>query len=112
MLRKAYEGSYYTIEGAGGDPKEWKDGFAEMLAERGIGSITKWIEFTGKDMNDEFHLTGKNRYPDNFHFMAFPFDGLDVNKLAMFKLQMRDRWFDDIVDNNARREMMAAGTEG
>ena len=43
--------------------------------------------------------------------MAFPLDGLDVNKLAMFKLQMRDRWFDDIVDNNARRELAAAGME-
>lgn len=111
MLRKAYEGSYYTITGAGGDLQKWKDGYAEMLAERGIGAITKWIEFTGKDMNDEFGLTGTNRYPDDLHFLAFPLDGLDDSRLAIFKLQMQDRWFDDIVDNNARREILAAGVK-
>ena len=111
MLRKAYDGSYYTIQGAGGDLQEWKDGYANMLAERGIGTITKWVEFQGKDMNTEFDLTGNNRYPDRLHFLAFPLDGLDVNKLAIFKIQMGDRWFDDIVDNNARRQKEAAGLE-
>ena len=104
ILRAAYEGSYYTIEGAGGDPQEWKDGIGSALREQGIGEVTKWISFTGKDMNDEFNLTGSNRYPDSLHFLAFPLDGLDISKLAMFKLMMGDRWFDDIVDNNARRE--------
>lgn len=104
MLRAAYEGSYYTIEGAGGDPQEWKEGIGAMLREQGIGEIAKWICFTGKDMNDEFNLTGSNRYPDNLHFLAFPLDGLDISKLAMFKLRMGDRWFDDIVNNNASRE--------
>ena len=57
-LRKAYEGSYYTIVGAGGDQQEWKDDYAELLEEQSIGKITEWVAFTGKDMNDEFHLTG------------------------------------------------------
>lgn len=103
-LRRAYDGSYYTITGAGGDLQEWKNGYAAMLEEQSIGTITEWIGFTGKDMNDEFHLTGNNEYPDDLHFLAFPLTGLDVGKLAIFKLQMGDRWFDDIVDNNARRE--------
>lgn len=104
MLRKAYDGSYYTIEGAGGDLNDWKKGLTEALEEQGIGKPSAWITFTGKDMNEEFRLTGTNRYPDNFRFLAFPLDGLDVGKLAMFKLRAGDRWFDDIVDNNARRE--------
>ena len=103
-LKEAYAGSYYTITGAGGDLQEWKDGYASMMREQGIGTITKWIDFTGKDMNDEFNLTGDNRYPDDLRFLAFPLTGLNVGKLAIFKLRMRDRWFDDIVDNNARRE--------
>lgn len=110
-LRKAYDGSYYTIQGAGGDLQEWKDGYASMLADRGIGTISEWIEFSGKDMNVEFGLTGTNRYPDRLHFLAFPLDGLSVDKLALFKIQMGDRWFDDIVDNNARRQMEADGLE-
>ena len=111
LLRKAYEGSYYTISGVGGDEHEWKDGYARMLEERGIGKISMWIEFCGKDMNDEFHLTGNNSYPDDLHFLAFPLDGLDAGKLAIFKLQMGDRWFDDIVDNDRRRQMAADGLE-
>ena len=103
-LRKAYEGSYYTIEGTGGDLQEWKDGYADLMRKESIGKPTEWIEFTGKDMNEEFHLTGDNRYPDDLHFLAFPLDGLDVGKLAIFKLRMEDRWFTDIVDNNAARE--------
>ena len=104
MLRAAYEGSYYTIVGAGGDQKEWQDGYNKMLREQGIGEVTKWIAFTGKAMNEEFSLTGDNKYPDDLHFLAFPLDGLDVGKLAMFKIRMRDRWFDDIVSNNVYRE--------
>lgn len=104
MLKAAYDGSYYTITGAGGDLQEWKDGYAAMLKEQGIGEISKWIDFTGKDMNSEFNLSGNNRYPDELHFLAFSLDGLEIAKLAMFKLKMGDRWFDDIVNNNAARE--------
>lgn len=104
LLKRAYDGSYYTISGAGGEIKDWKDGYAELLCKEGIGTITEWIEFSGKDMNEEFKLTNKNRYPDSFQFLAFPLSGLDVGKLAMFRLRMGDRWFDDIVDNNKARE--------
>lgn len=103
-LRKAYEGSYYTIEGAGGDPNEWKGGYEKLLSDSDIGKPAFWIDFTGKEMNEEFHLTGTNVYPDDLHFLAFPLDDLAAGKLAIFKLNMEDRWFDDIVDNNARRE--------
>lgn len=104
LLQKAYEGSYYTIEGCGGDLEEWKKGYEEQLKIADIGKPIKWIEFTGKDMNEIYNLSGNNRYQDDFHFLAFPLDGLNVGKLAMFKLAMGDRWFDDIVDNNRRKE--------
>lgn len=107
VLRKAYDGSYYTITGAGGDLQEWKDGYASMLAEQEIGVIAEWVDFTGKDMNDEFNLTGTTRYPDDLHFLAFPLNGLNVGKLAIFKIKMGDRWFDDIVDNNAQHNEQA-----
>jgi hypothetical protein len=104
ILRRAYEGSYYTITGCGGPLDEWKSGYEEMMAEAGIGKPTEWVEFTGAEMNYEFELTGDNCYPDDLHFLAFPLTGLNVSKLAMFKLRRGDRWFDDIVDNNMRRE--------
>ena len=62
------------------------------------------MSFKGSAVNAEFGLTGDNRYDDNLTFLAFPLDGLDVGKLAIFKLQMGDRWFDDVVDNDLRRE--------
>ena len=104
LLQLAYEGSYYTITGCGGDLNEWKAGYEKMLADEGIGKPIKWIDFTGKDMNEIYNLTDNNAYPEDLHFLAFPLDGLEVGKLAIFKLTMQDRWFDDIVDNNARRE--------
>lgn len=104
LFEKMYNGSYYTITGAGGDLQEWKDGYTDMLKEQGIGEITEWFEFSGADMNEIYQLNGNNRYPADLHFMAFPLDGLNVSKLAMFKLKMGDRWFDDIVNNNRYRE--------
>jgi len=104
LFKKAYEGSYYTIIGCGGELRDWMDGYEELLTKAEIGKPSEWFEFTGRDMNAEYGLTGNNRYPDDLHFLCFPLDGLAVGKLAMFKLQMGDRWFDDIVDNNARRD--------
>ena len=103
-LDAAYEGWYYTIVGAGGNLEDWKKGIQDLLTKENIGTITKWIDFKGKDMNDKYGLTGDNQYPNDLTFLAFAIDGLDVGKLAMFKLRMGDRWFTDIVDNDRRRE--------
>lgn len=103
IFEKAYNGSYYTIVGCGGSLDDWKDGYTKMLNENGIGTPTEWISFTGRDMNEVYGLTGDNAYKDDLHFLAFPLDGLDVGRLAIFKLVCGDRWFDDIVDNNRRR---------
>ena len=104
ILEEAYNGSYYTITGCGGDLNEWKNGYQELLEKEGIGKITKWVEFTGKEMNEELELSGDNKYPNDLQFLAFNLDGLEISKLAIFKMRMADRWFDDIVDNDRIRE--------
>lgn len=101
---KMYSGSWYTITGVGGDEAEWKSGYQKMLEDSGIGKISEWVEFTGAEMNVRYGLTDENAYPDDLHFLAFPLDGLNVGKLAIFKMQMQDRWFDDIVANNDVRQ--------
>lgn len=98
-LKEAYNGSYYTITGCGGDLSEWKKGYQDILNQEEIGAISKWIEFTGKEMNEEFELQGNDIYPDDLHFLAFSLDKLHIGKLSMLKLRMGDRWFDDIVNN-------------
>ena len=104
-FEKMYKGSYYTIIGCGGNLEEWKDGYNKMLNGRGIGAPTEWIHFTGKEMNEEYSLKGDNAYPDDLNFLAFSLEGLDIGKLAIFKLEeAMDRWFDDIVDNNRSKQ--------
>lgn len=102
-LDRAYEESWYTIIGAGGDLDEWKTGYTGMMQDAEIGTPKEWICFTGKEMNEKYELEGNTRYSDDLTFLAFSLDGLNINKLSIFKIQMGDHWFNDIVDNNARR---------
>ncbi len=55
-------------------------------------------------MNMNYGLIGNNAYQDNLTCLMFPLDGLNAGRLAMFRLRMGDKWFDDIVDNNRRRQ--------
>lgn len=104
VFKEAYEGSYYTITGCGGDINEWVKGYNNELSKRGIGRIDKFYLFYGRDMHANYGLSGNNAYPDELTFLMFANDGLVIPKLAMFKYAMQDRWFDDIVDNNARAQ--------
>lgn len=104
-FNKMYNGSWFTIEGAGGDLKEWVEGLTDMMSnEEGIGTPQEWMTWKGSEMNNHYDLTGNNRYPEDFTFLACSLEGLDPGKLAAFKMRFGARWFDDIVDNNARRE--------
>lgn len=102
LLDKLYDGSAYTILGAGGDINEWVNGYTQLLNEEGIGTPTEFILLSGRDMNIKYDLYGDVAYNNDLIILAFPIEGLNIPKLAMFKLRMEDRWFDDVVDNNAR----------
>lgn len=101
-FEEMYNGSWYTIVGAGGTLSDWIEGYQKMLRESDIGEVAQWVSFTGEEMNNYYGLKGTVAYPSNLVFLAFPLDGLNVGGLVTFKLAMGDRWFDDIVDNNAR----------
>lgn len=98
------DNSAFTIEGAGGDLNEWCVGLNEMLAKENIGQVKTFYTFTGKLMNETYGLTGNNAYQNDLTFLCFMLDGLDIGKLAMFKMKFGARWLDDIVDNNNARE--------
>lgn len=100
VFNAAYEGSYYTIIGCGGECNEWVKGYCGQLEEIGIGTPKEFFTFTGADMNAAYGLTGNNAYQDELHCIMFSLNGLEVVKLAVFKQLMMDRWFDDIVDND------------
>lgn len=61
----------------------------------------------GKAMNENYGLTGNNAYQDELTIVAIPLNQIDVHnigKLALKRFDIGARWFDDIVDNNLRRE--------
>lgn len=101
LLDEAMTGSWYTIAGCGGDLNAWTAGYEELMAKEGIGKPIAWYWTTGAAIN-EFAGSVKNpdqRFGPDLTVLLFPLDGLNVGKLAMFKLAMQDRWFDDIVEN-------------
>jgi hypothetical protein len=104
-LKAARAGSFYTILGAGGDLNEWVEGYEKMLAEQGIGKPTRWFKTTGGRINKlrrtelGSEIKANDEFPDDLTVLLFPLDGLNIGKLAIFKLEMQDRWFDDVLDN-------------
>jgi len=104
-LNELYKGSAFTFEGIRMNSTQEADEMFDFLDEK-VGIIDRTIyRITGKFMNTMYNLSGRNRYPDDLTIVSIPLDSFkNQNKLPMFKIQMGARWFDDIVDNNARRE--------
>lgn len=104
-LAKAYEGSYYFIAGAGGDLAEWTTGYEGLLAEAEIGKPTQWLQTNGATVNmfavekKGGQIEDRDCFPGDLTCLLFPLDGLHAGRLAMFKIQAQDRWFDDVVQN-------------
>ena len=60
--------------------------------------------YSGKAVNDYYNLSGDNRYPDDLHFFTIPNESFEsIAAITIPRFQVGGRWFDDIVDNNARR---------
>ena len=101
-LSALYEQSALTWEGL-------------IATEDELGNVETWINnhgaggpdlafhiIKGELMNEVYQLTVDNAYPKDLTLVSVT--GVDQMKLAIPRLQVGGRWFDDIVDNNARRE--------
>ena len=101
QLERLYDTSALTIEGLSEesilDFMEWVKERTEVKNE--IIYITK-----GEIMNDFYNLTGENRYPKDLTIVSISGDDINLMPLAFARLKIGGRWFDDIVDNNLRRE--------
>jgi len=89
-----YNSSIFTWAGQIASDDEFKTIIEELHLEEPVFYV-----FSGKQMNDIYNLTGSNRYQDDLTFVSIK----DYYN-PIVKLQVGARWFDDIVDNNARRE--------
>lgn len=103
LFEKARGGSWYTILGLS-DVQEFIDGYQGIFDEREIGTPVQWYETTGSALNHYLKpAEDRDWFEDDLAVLMFPLDGLNVGKLAMVKLMMQDRWFDDIVANTHSR---------
>ena len=96
-LDRLYNSSALTIEGL--DPDSVYD-FADDVIAHG-GTVDEIVMTSGKLMNKVYGLTGDNVYPDRLDIVSIMGNTVPM---TMRRFDFGGRWFDDIVDNNARRE--------
>lgn len=104
-LEELVKGSALTIEGLAKDSiddfLDWIDGLAKLKVRRAY--VTE-----GKLANNEWDLTGDNRYPNDLTIVSVRLDDMvDFNKIVLPRFKVGARWMDDIKDNNLRRENVA-----
>lgn len=99
QLNVLYNNSAFTIEG---------------LAEESIPDLIAWLEENttfnvdepkvyitkGSVMNDMYNLSGDNAYQSDLNIVSIV--DIDLFKVALKRFSVGGRWFDDIIDNNAR----------
>ena len=101
-LKKLEDDSALTIEG---------------LAEESIPDLVNWVKqhtplinenvyvVKGKTMNEIYGLTGNNAYPNDCTLVSIKLiDMENYNAIVLPRFEIGGRWFDDIVDNNMRRQ--------
>lgn len=71
------------------------------------GAITEGKEptfhiITGELMNTTYGLTGDNAYSKDLTLVSVT--NIDQMKVVFPRFEVGGRWFDDVVDNNVRRE--------
>jgi hypothetical protein len=99
-LDNLYHTACFTWEGMS-DHEENLTAIESAIRKSGYkGEECVFYTYKGKLMNESYELSGDNAYPDDLTFVSIPnFYNL------IFKIEYDARWFDDIVDNNKRREM-------
>ena len=104
QLNKLYNQSALTWEGLSSDEENLnavKDWLKEHKAFLHDNEPTFHI-ISGGLMNEQYGLSGDNTYPKDLTFVSVT----DINQMAITipRFEVGGRWFDDIVDNNLRRE--------
>ena len=89
-----------------------------LADDEGLKAVENWLKehnaildnteptahiIKGEFMNEVYKLKGNNAYPEDCTLVSIT--GINQMKVAIPRFQVGGRWFDDIVDNNARREV-------
>ena len=103
QLDALYNQSALTWEGLTSDEgnlnavKEWLEENGAILE----GEEPTFDIITGELMNTQYDLSGSNAYAEDLTIVSVT----NINQRAIIipRFEVGGRWFDDIVDNNARR---------
>lgn len=121
---ESYSGKYTKVEVSASDKSTFDRLYknealtaegVKIVDESNLEAINKWFRtnsksnasnvdiyiIKGKVMNSFYHLTGENAYPDDFTIVCI--DWINSNVTSPYKGKWR--WFSDVVDNNAKREI-------
>lgn len=104
-LQMLYEDSAFTYVWLLDEAKEY-DSLEKFLFEKCWLKKPKEVvmyKASGKSINEEFKLKGKNKFPEDLNVVFLPlgnFDRNEIGRLAMIKLQIWARRFDDIINNS------------
>jgi hypothetical protein len=109
QLDELYKGSALTFEGVSIEDEDLKAIFDWIKQYTPIKNETAYI-ISGKTMVDNYGLTGSNAYRPDIHIVSIKLSDMeDWSKIMIPRINVRGRWFDDIVDNNAMRERRKNG---
>lgn len=105
ILDEFYEKSALTFEGTTIDDENLK-WLINWLKEHNCEMIKEdFYVISGKTMNNYYHLTGDNAYPDSLTILVIKLEDLsNPDNIYIPRFEIGGRFFTDIVDNNARRE--------
>jgi hypothetical protein len=102
-FKKLYDGSALTFEGLDISGENLNDLY-EFLEKNGLFKRECYV-ISGKEMNKHYHLTDSNAYPDDLTIVCVELSNFDsITKITMARFELGGRWFDDVVDNNRRRQ--------
>lgn len=103
LYKELYDNSALTLEGL---DLGSLDDYAKYLDEKfGLKENAVFYVIDGSVMNSIYGLSDNNAYPDDLHIVVIRLSDLVKSINLMTKrFDFGGRWFDDVVDNNARRE--------
>ena len=103
-LQELYDNSAFTIEGLSADDDNLEQ-LKQWFEQHNCKMINEdFYIISGKLMNSVYNLKGNNAYKDELTIVSVKLSDLsNANSIIMPKFEIGGRWFDDIVDNNARR---------
>ena len=103
-LEELYKDSALTMVGLSPDDESLGQ-FRDWINEHTKMKTEDFYIIKGIVMNWAYQLTGLNAYPKDVTLVAVKLSDLDdPSRIILPRFEIGGKWFDDIVDNNSRRQ--------